>query len=302
MEIAVFVPTFRRPDLLKKALESLQRQSSSEFSIIVSDNDAEKAEGLAVASAWAEALGISHRVHLTIAPERGLTQNRNHALRLGFDEIGVDAVAMIDDDSEAHPEWVEKLKLGCRSGAELVGGPTKYRLSDNVPREIREASLFGVPYTTTGYVPRLRSSNNCVISRTIYERLGRRVFDPDFGATGGGDTYLFIGQKKHGTRSWWQNDAIVYEDVPEERATREWVAHRQKTNAVNEVRIDRKLNGSAVAWLRQTCLAMRDAANGCGAAVRGQEKSIVSPNFESAKGRLLGLFGALSLHDTSKRA
>lgn len=302
MKVAVFVPTFRRPHLLKKVLESLQRQSCSDFPIIISDNDSEQAEGLAVASAWAEALGITHRVHLTIARERGLTQNRNHALKLAFSEIGVDAVAMIDDDSEAHPEWVEKLKLGCGSGAELVGGPTIYRLSGNVSPDVRASSLFGVPYTTTGYVPRLRSSNNCVISRTVYERLGGRVFDPDFGATGGGDTFLFIGQKKQGTRTWWQNDAIVYEDVPDERATSEWVAYRQRTNAVNAARIDRRLSGPVIAWPRQAYLAMRDAANGCGAVVRGDEKSIVSLNFESAKGRFLGLFGFLSLHDTSKRS
>jgi len=298
VKIAVFVPTFRRPQLLLAALESLRHQSCPNFQIVVSDNDGTNADGAKVASAWAVANDFQNRVRVTIAHERGLAQNRNHALRLAFDVLNVDFVAMIDDDSEAHPQWIERIVRACSTDAELIGGPTIYRLANEAPADIWHASLFGIPYAASDFVPRLRSSNNCVITRRLYDRYDGIVFDPKFGASGGEDSFLFLQEKQRGTRMWWQHDAVVYEDVPAERATLNWVADRQRTNGVNAARIDCRMNGAAVAWPRQLGLSLRDAMGGIRAIATSQDRAAISACFQNSRGRLEGLLGRISLHDS----
>lgn len=302
MSIAVLIPTFRRPQLLRKTLESLQVQTCSAFEIVVSDNDAEKTEGLLAASAWASDFSLTDRLHLTVAAERGLSQNRNNGLLLAFEKLGSDAVAMIDDDSEAHPDWVANMREALRHDAGLFGGPTIYRFPTGVPEHIRNVTVFGVPYDATGFVRRLRSSNNCMVTRAVYDRSGGRLFDPAFGTSGGEDTQLFFREKKIGTKAWWQSDAIVYEDVPLDRCTEQWIAERQRTTAVNAARIDRQVNGAGAAWIRQPYLAARELTAGLGKLMSGGDRVEASENFRSAYGRCQGLLGRLSLHDTSKRA
>src|SRR5690606_5494557 len=155
--------------------------------------------GVAVAGRWAQEKGLSGRVHITVAAARGLSQNRNNGLALAFDTLGVDAVAMLDDDSEAHPAWIERLHGACRPDVGFVGGPTVYRLPPDIPEEVHSSGIFDVPFAETGFVRRLRSSNNCLIMRQVYERSGGRPFDTAFGTSGGEDMHLFMRETRAGT-------------------------------------------------------------------------------------------------------
>jgi glycosyltransferase involved in cell wall biosynthesis len=301
MKIAVLIPTFRRPALLAKALDSLGAQTLSDFPIIISDNDAEKTEGVAVAEQWARERGFSGRVHVTVAAERGLSQNRNNGLALAFDTLDVDAVAMLDDDSEAHPAWIERLRGACRPDVGFIGGPTIYRLPPDIPAEVHSSGIFDVPFSETGFVRRLRSSNNCLIMRPVYDGAGGRLFDTAFGTSGGEDMQLFMRETRGGTRFWWQADAIVYEDVPLARCTREWIANRERTFAVNAARIDRMMCGTGVALLRQPYLAARDAGAGLAHLLKGHDRALAVRKFRLALGRLQGLAGGLTQHDSAHR-
>jgi glycosyltransferase involved in cell wall biosynthesis len=302
MKIAVLIPTFRRPALLANALDSLEAQTISDFQIVVSDNDAEKAEGVALAEQWARERGVSGRIHLTIAAERGLSQNRNNGLALAFDTLGVDAVAMLDDDSEAHPAWIERLCGACHPEVGFVGGPTVYRLPPDVPAEVHSSGIFDVPFSETGFVRRLRSSNNCLIMRQVYDRADGRLFDTAFGTSGGEDMHLFMRETRGGTRFWWQADAIVYEDVPLARCTREWIANRERTSAVNAARIDRMMCGTGIALMRQPYLAAKDAGAGLVHLLKGDDRALAVRKFRLALGRLQGLTGGLTQHDSAQRA
>lgn len=298
MKLIVLVPTFRRPDLLVLALESLRVQTCPDFQIVVTDNDAADQAGRVAAMRWAEEHGHTHSLNAILCTDRGLSQNRNHGLAYAFGTLNADAVAMLDDDSEADARWVAGLHQALDEGAELIGGPTIYRFPDDASQLIRRLDMFKVPYHENGVIPRLRSANNCTILRSIYERAGGAVFDTNFGKTGGEDTQLFIREQQRGTVSWWQNDAVVYESVPEARCNIEWVADRHKTSAINAARIDVTINGAQAAWPRQLLIAGREFLAGVAHFLKGSGMWTARERITGATGRVQGLLGKRNSHDS----
>lgn len=297
MRLVVLVPTFRRPLLLSAALESLADQSDQCFEIVVSDNDP-AGSGAELAEQWADSRGWSDRLSTTICQNRGLSENRNHGLHLAFECRKATAVSMLDDDSTATEDWIAKVKLALQSGADLIGGPTAYHIPPTAPDWMRTRDMFAVPYDRSGFVPRLRSANNCTISQTLYVKSGGALFNTAFGATGGEDTELFVREQVRGTKMWWQHDAVVSEDVPPERCTREWVIRRHKTSAINAARVDVHVNGPLAAWPRQTLTAGRELLTAIVHLLIGSDRWVVQERANGAIGRLEGLMGKKKFHDS----
>jgi len=95
--ISVIMPTFRRPDGLKIALESLLAQSPCDLpvEIIVADNDP---KGSARDYVKAVAEKNSASVHYLHVPAPGVSNARNAALTVAKGRY----IAWLDDDQEAH--------------------------------------------------------------------------------------------------------------------------------------------------------------------------------------------------------
>jgi glucosyl-dolichyl phosphate glucuronosyltransferase len=112
-EVSVVVCTRNRPELLRRALASLSGQTldRARFQVIVVDNgDGEGEEIARVANAD------------IVLRERspGLSRSRNAGWRAAL----TPAVAFLDDDAEAAPDWLERaIGIFSTSGSIAVGGP-----------------------------------------------------------------------------------------------------------------------------------------------------------------------------------
>src|SRR5579872_232656 len=104
--ISVCICTYKRPALLRRLLESLEKQETGgkfAFSVVVADNDA-TGSGREVAE-----MSRSYKVTYCIEPRKNIALVRNTALQHAQGEF----IAFIDDDEFPVAEWLQKLLIAC---------------------------------------------------------------------------------------------------------------------------------------------------------------------------------------------
>ncbi|MFY8202322.1 MAG: glycosyltransferase family 2 protein, partial [Pirellula staleyi] len=115
--ISVVLPTYRRPEMLRQCLEALCKQTDMPIEIYVGRraNDAESGKVLAEYSRRSQGI-----VREAVVPnDANLVVSLNAALT----ETTGDLVALTDDDAEAPPEWLTKLRQSfCSDDIGGVGG------------------------------------------------------------------------------------------------------------------------------------------------------------------------------------
>jgi len=115
--ISVVLPTYRRPEMLRQCLEALCKQTDMPIEIYVGRraNDAESGKVLAEYSRRSQGI-----VREAVVPnDANLVVSLNAALT----ETTGDLVALTDDDAEAPPEWLAKLRQSfCSEDIGGVGG------------------------------------------------------------------------------------------------------------------------------------------------------------------------------------
>lgn len=115
--ISVIIPTVGRPEMLRRCLDSLAKQTTpvSEVLVVHCGDDPET-RALAEDSVWKFDVRYFHH------PERNCARQRNFAItRAKFDNL-----LLIDDDIEVDPQWVEELFQPIWSDAKV--GATMGRL------------------------------------------------------------------------------------------------------------------------------------------------------------------------------
>jgi glycosyltransferase involved in cell wall biosynthesis len=103
LDATVVICTRDRPIGLRATLASLQRQTDSNFGVLVVDNGSSSPESAMVV----EDLAIP-RCEYLVEPRPGLCRARNRALGA----VRTELVAFIDDDEVADTDWVRRLKEG----------------------------------------------------------------------------------------------------------------------------------------------------------------------------------------------
>src|ERR1041384_1840482 len=107
--LIIGVPTFRRPQWLRRCLLSLLEQKTDRpFAIVVADNDTERAEGIAVCGKL-RSEGFSVSLTAIRVPDRGISHARNALVAEALKHPAVTAIAMIDDDEWADDIWLSEL-------------------------------------------------------------------------------------------------------------------------------------------------------------------------------------------------
>jgi len=95
-QVSVVIPTWKRDDLLRKCLESLRRQTLPDFEVVIVSNGA---------GAWAEDLAREFGCTLVrFAENRGFAV----AVNTGIAASESPYVAVLNDDAELDPGWLEK--------------------------------------------------------------------------------------------------------------------------------------------------------------------------------------------------
>ena len=276
--LTIAIPTFRRPDdlkrgiggVLKQVAEQAAREPSggtvSDAEVLVIDNDAQ-CSGRKVALAAAADAGVAVRasadeptagdvsVRYVVEERPGVAAVRNRALDETTER---DLLIFIDDDEEPEPGWLAALvglwaSTGCQAVAGLV-----IPVYEVEPEEwVRQGEFFVRRTWPTGTVRPVAASNCLLLDLGFVRRAGLR-FDEAFGATGGEDTLFTRRLSAAGGVIRWCDEARVRDHVPASRLTRPWILRRQRSHAATSVRVELALAGGGA----QPAIRAKAAAGG----------------------------------------
>ena len=239
--IAVCVPTFKRPELLRAcllAIADLQPPEKHSLIIIVADNDEDKS-----AQSVYQDLGANSAfpLYYFVEVERGLSSVRNCLLVEAL-KLNADLVAFIDDDEQPERDWlVQHIKYMREFGADVSTGPV---------RPLSHKLALGDKKTkVSGSKPRNVSTNN-VLFDTKLIRAQELRFDPFYNFIGGEDFDFF--QRSHGLGNShiWVEEAMVLETIPVERDNLRYLFFRHFTGGINSVLRYRRNSSLWRAWFR----------------------------------------------------
>ena len=239
IHIGVCLLTYKRPELLKVALQSVVAQNVAQslrlfrvgndcllsravMHILVVDNDSAES-GRAVFDQVCGTQSVS--AHYVCEAKRGLSAARNRALS---ESASMDFVAFLDDDEAAHPAWLTNLLRGSATyNAAVVTGPVFPR-HEHTNTWVTRGGFFDEEQRNTGETVRFVATNNVLLRSDIVTAFR---FSNRFDATGGEDTEYFMRIQRAGHRMIWVNEAVVSESIPPSRANARWLLNRAHSDA-----------------------------------------------------------------------
>ena len=276
--LTIAIPTFRRPDDLKRAIGGVLKQVAeqaarepsggtvSDAEVLVIDNDAQCSGRKAALAAAADA-GVAVRasadeptagdmnVRYVVEERPGVAAVRNRALDETTER---DLLIFIDDDEEPEPGWLAALVgLWASTGCQAVAGPVIPTYEVEPEAWVRQGEFFVRRTWPTGTVRPVAASNCLLLDLGFVRRAGLR-FDEAFGATGGEDTLFTRRLSAAGGVIRWCDEARVRDHVPASRLTRPWILRRQRSHAATSVRVELALAGGGA----QPAIRARAAAGG----------------------------------------
>lgn len=197
--ISVVVPTFRRPQLLRRCLLALCAQDldPGDYEIIVADDGPSPDTAQTVAS-MSEQPGCPRIRCLPVIRTQGPAGARN----LGWRSADAPLVAFTDDDTIPHPGWLRAGLEVLQSGADAAVGRTIVPTSDPpTDYERGVAGLERAEFITA----------NCFVSLQALERVGG--FDERYERAWREDSDLQFALMEHGLRIAAAPAAIVVHPV-----------------------------------------------------------------------------------------
>lgn len=223
-DVAVLIPTMRRPESLTRALRSVFAQvgvAERLAEIVVIDNDPTGSAAKAVEALTAESpcpLIYHHE------PRPGVATARN----AGLSRTDAPLIAFLDDDEAAEPEWLARLIAAQEAlGADVVFGPINGQVPDGTgwasPYLERFFGREG-PADTILIDHAYGCGNSLMVRATALP--GAAPFDPAADRSGGEDDALFQALEGRGGRFGWAADAWVDEFAPPHRATMRYALAR----------------------------------------------------------------------------
>lgn len=222
--LSVIIPTFRRPEGLRRALTSVAAQSAHShltINTIVCDNSP---EGSARDFVAAFSQTVSFPVIYVHEPMAGVANARNTAVKAAKGEF----IAFLDDDEEAPAHWLEGLiTVQAKFNADVVFGPVKARLAQSKVHFqdyfIEFFSRYGPDQDTV-----LKSYYGC--GNSLVKQAALPTQTPPFSVVrnnmGGEDDELFQSLMDQQKIIAWAHEAFVYEDVPETRSRLRYTLRR----------------------------------------------------------------------------
>jgi glycosyltransferase involved in cell wall biosynthesis len=292
----VCVPTFRRPAMLRRTLQSLADQCSEiDFVVVVVDNDARMRAGVPVVASFFSEGRLSG---LCVVEER---QGNCHAINRAFREARkrfpiARYFLMIDDDEIADPNWLDRLVAAARDhDADIVGGPVVPEFPADAPAALLRHPIYWPAFEKSGFVPMIYGSGNCLIARRAFEKLDDPNFDLRYNYLGGGDTDFFTRCRVAGLVFYWEQAAQIVETVPKERLQTGWILRRGLRIGAINFRIDatkgEALSDRARLIAKNLALLPVSAVRSLKLALRRRPLLVALHPMVIALGRVLAAFG-----------
>ena len=285
--VCLCIPTFRRPDGLRKLLAHVERLTyPGTINVIVVDNDSDGRAGAAVV----EQTAPTFRLPLTgiVEPRRGHTYAYNRAFQHACRTTPApDYVAVLDDDEYPDPNWLTELIRVARAyEVDIVGGPV-FPVFDDPDHWLAKSGFYAPSRAATGPVSMIYGAGNMLIRRSVLEQYLDEPFHHAFAFTGGSDYDFFWRCRNDGRSFAWADDAKVFETMPPSRTTVGYILRRKFRNGTEATRLERKFFGSLAGALRRWCIGLGLLGLGIAslplAALRGR-RAIVASLMRAARG------------------
>lgn len=260
--VAVMITTCRRPDGLRRLLLALNQQAfqgaSAHVRLVVMDNDAEES-----ARAICDALRpqLQWPLDYGMEPQRGISPARNAAITLALaKDPAVNFLALIDDDEQPAPTWLDELlRIQRDHAADVVAGPVYPRFEHPPPEWVVRGRFFEPRTHPDGAVLDYAFGGN-VLWRASLCREGGHRFGVHYGLIGGSDSEFFTRLHRAGCKIVWAQTAEVLEFITPERTNARWLVRRMYRTGNAGVLVARDLDGhtfrthailfcKALAWL-----------------------------------------------------
>lgn len=247
MKLAVCICTHRRPQGLRRLLEALEPLAQQQdFEIFVVDNHLER-QGLDTINEL-QKTAYSVPIHSAQVSSGGISQARNCVLQMAIDANATHA-ALIDDDEWPSAQWLQQL-LAVQEidDADAVGGPTRAVFETDAAPALQQCIYYGADLKLADNAPcTLQACGNVLLKLQALKQLKPPYFDPSLGLSGGEDLQFFMRLENAGLKMRWAQHAEVFETVPAERSTTQWLARRVALIANTRVHIMSAAEPSLVA-------------------------------------------------------
>nr|WP_314443742.1 glycosyltransferase [uncultured Sphingomonas sp.] len=220
--IIVAICTYKRNDPLRTLLTALIEVAATSHGrarvgvVVVDDNPDQRARAVVDLFADAFELGIrycaSGKANISIA--------RNLAVNTALE--GADWIAMIDDDCEPAPDWLNAyLDVLQATGADCATGAMNLRVPEGSPKWMSEQPFFDdIRFDYEDCAPmQLAATNNSIIRADFLRDNPDIRFEPRYGKLGGEDMVFYRTAHAAGLRIRFARHAGVWGNEPPERAT-----------------------------------------------------------------------------------
>ena len=230
---SVCVATFKRPELLRKLIQSLFDQKKIDdiiLEIIIVDNDKERSAKEIVAE-------FSDTSSITISDYEQPIQNISLTRNMALDMSSGNYIAVIDDDETADQYWIRNLiDAAVKFNADAVFGYVLPVFDPSIPQWKKQREIYFLPLGKTGDPPLFCYTTNCLIKADKVNKINLR-FDSKYGLTGGEDSVFFDLLSKYQAKYVVCREAISYEVVPQYRTELKFICNRYFQKGNNEGRI-----------------------------------------------------------------
>lgn len=238
--LAVAIPTFQRPRLLRSLLDLLPERLEeaahvAQAHIVVVDNDP-AGSAREVAAAYAD-----RGVRYAHEPRPGIAAARNRALT---ECVDVRLVAFIDDDESPRPGWLSYLVetwLAYEPSA-VMGRVISVFETDPEPWILATGAFTRRPRPTGLAIPVAAAGNLLVDVEDVTRRAVR--FDETLGLGGGEDTLFSRQLIRAGGTIVWCNESEAEDLVPLARISRAWAMKRAFNGGSTAVVVDLRMAAS----------------------------------------------------------
>ena len=174
MLCSVCIATYKRPKLLNKLLDSLNKQildESISIEIIIIDNDF-KGSAKTVLDRFIASCNFS--VSYNIQPEKNISLTRNMAV----DKAKGEYIFFIDDDEYADENWMYiHINNLLKYNSDGAFGQVRSYFSSKTPEWIKNCYVYGRNINPSGEPPANLNIDHCFIRKEIFHRF-REPFDP----------------------------------------------------------------------------------------------------------------------------
>ena len=236
--ILIALCTCKRPKMLSVALDAVKNlniPNNIKTEVLVIDND-EKETGRQTVEEYKDKMPLP--LNYFVEPQRGIANARNRLLEEAIN-LGATHIAMFDDDESLDESWLLKHIELCEKyeNAVISSGPTLNRFIGDYPAYITKNAVFKTSTSKlTGEKRHMCASGNVFFPVSVAKDKGI-YFDNKYIYMGGEDGDFFNRAYLAGYDIIWNNEAVGYELIGDDRANLKWILNRNYYNGYSGSRV-----------------------------------------------------------------